>query len=657
MAKRSTTQTGSSRVLSFFKAVSFFCSSRLLQALVIVAVVAWIYGPVRHGSWLWDDDVDITHNEITQSANGLWSIWFKPGTQLDYYPLKASVQWAQWHLWGDDTFGYHVTNIVLHLTASLLVWRLFHKLGLRLAWLGGLLFAIHPAQVESVAWIAELKNTLSMPLFLLSMCFYLDYDGNGSRRDYLLALGFFLLAMLSKTTLVMFPVVILLYAWWKRGRFGWNDLKASAPFFLVSLTLGWVTLRCGIWYTQLHHVVYLKPELDGVLPRLAQISSSLTFYFWKAVWPTHLLPIYSQWKIDPPSLPELLPLPVLVGLLFWFWQHRAGWGRHVLLGFGYFLIMLAPFVSARIVGYMDFTWVMDHFLYVPIEGLIGLAVAGLETGDRRVPPGLRFAGWAVVMVILALLTGQSRGYAKKFFSQQRLWTYTLRHNPDAWPAHNNLGNVFYEKGQLGQALLEYEAVARLKPSYVSARCSIGHIRQILGDLNGALDAYNQAIALAPDNAEAYYSRATVRQAKGDWVGSLADLLMVGTVAPHSMYADYSHLLIWRVRLAQNQLAQAGPELAAALAQGWNAPPDEWVSKVARFLLGQMDEPAFFASAASQLAEEEREQSCEAWYFAGLKRLASGEHAAATADFQKCLATNLKTSTEYLLAQAELKAPG
>ncbi|MCE0497108.1 MAG: tetratricopeptide repeat protein [Methylacidiphilales bacterium] len=485
-----------------------------LQAAVIIIATAVIFWPVLHGDWLWDDAVDIIHNAITKSAYGLWSIWFKPGTQPDYYPLKASVQWAQWHLWGDDTFGYHVTNIVLHLAASLLVWRLFHKLGLRLAWLGGLLYAIHPAQVESVAWIAELKNTLSMPLFLLSMCFYLDYDGSGSRRDYLLALGFFLLAMLSKTTLVMFPVVILLYAWWKRGRFGWNDLKASTPFFLVSLTLGWVTLRCGVWYTQLHHLPYPTPEI-GILSRLALAGSSLTFYFWKAVWPAHLLPIYSQWKIDPPSLPELLPLPVLVGLLFWFWQHRAGWGRHVLLGFGYFLIMLAPFVSTRIVGYMDFTWVMDHFLYVPLVGLIGLAVAGLGALDNRAAPGLRFAGWAVVATILVLLAGESRAYAEKFASPENLWSYCVTHNPESWMARFNLGAVLVLEGRVDEAIVQFQQALEINPNYAKAYSNLGNALEQKGRVDEAIVQFQKALAIIdPNAAEIHYNLGIALVRKG-----------------------------------------------------------------------------------------------------------------------------------------------
>src|SRR5580658_3787575 len=243
--------------------------TQLLQALVIIVAAAIIFWPVLHGDWLWDDNVDITENPITQSAGGLWSIWFEPGTQPDYYPVKASVQWAQWHLWENDTFGYHVTNLVLHMVSALLVWRLFQQLRLKLAWLGGLIFAIHPALVESVAWIAELKNTLSMPFFLLSAILYLEYDQHGRRRDYFLSLGLFLAAMLTKPSMVMLPAVLLLYAWWKRGEISQGDLKACAPFFAVSLLLGVMTLLMAKYQTP-----DLIP-LGGFLSRMALTGLTL----------------------------------------------------------------------------------------------------------------------------------------------------------------------------------------------------------------------------------------------------------------------------------------------------------------------------------------------------------------------------------------------
>ena len=247
---------------------------QLLQVLGIVAVGWWIYVPVLHGGWLWDDDSLVTQNSLVHDPAGLWKIWFTPRRMIDFQPIKFTVAWVQWHLWNNDPFGYHVTNILLHLISALLVWRLFRKLGLRLAWLGGLIFAIHPVAVESVAWIAELKNTLSLPLFLSAMCSWIDYEQGKRRKDYFLSLGFFLAAMLCKTSMAMFPAVILLYAWWKRKRIGWSDLKISTPFFMISLVLGLITISF------LHHSMGTTPiPLGGLLSRLALVGLTVSFCF------------------------------------------------------------------------------------------------------------------------------------------------------------------------------------------------------------------------------------------------------------------------------------------------------------------------------------------------------------------------------------------
>jgi hypothetical protein len=329
----------------------------LLQALVIAATVLWIYWPALHGDWLWDDNIDITNNSITQSPSGLWSIWFEPGSQLDYYPIKQSVQWVQWHLWGMDTLGYHLTNVLLHIVGALLVWRLLSKFGLRLAWLGGLIFAIHPVQVESVAWIAELKNTLSLPPFLLAMCAWIDYEERGKSKDYWLALGLFLAAMLGKLSVVLFPLVVLLYAWWRRGRIGWNDLKASLPFFGVSLLVGLITIGTGIWDHRFGHPDPGAVPVGGLLARLVAVGLSLSFCFSKSFLPVGLLPIYPKWPIDPSSPVQYLPWLVLGGTIYWFWTKRQSWGRHALLGLGFFLINLGPWGRVRDLSRLP-TWLL-----------------------------------------------------------------------------------------------------------------------------------------------------------------------------------------------------------------------------------------------------------------------------------------------------------
>ncbi len=139
----------------------------------IVGLVLFIYWPALHGGWLWDDGYEIADNPLLPDPAGLAKIWRGEGA-VSYYPLKATVQWLLWRVCADDPTGYHLTSILLHALSSLLVWRLLGKLGVRHGWLGGLIFAVHPLAVESVAWIAELKNTLSLPFMLLSLCAYLD---------------------------------------------------------------------------------------------------------------------------------------------------------------------------------------------------------------------------------------------------------------------------------------------------------------------------------------------------------------------------------------------------------------------------------------------------------------------------------------------------
>jgi tetratricopeptide (TPR) repeat protein len=470
----------------------------LLQALTIAAAVLWIYWPALHGGWLWDDDVNITDNAITQSPTGLWSIWFEPGRTIDYYPIKASAQWIQWHLWGMNTLGYHLTNVGLHLIGALLVWRLLSKFHLRLAWVGGLIFAIHPVQVESVAWISELKNTLSLPPFLLAMCAWIDYEERGKAKDYGLALGLFLVAMLCKPAMVMFPGVILLYAWWKRGRIGWNDLQISTPFFVVSLALGLIT----VWIQ--HHTATQQAvvSLGGIFSRLADAGLALSFYFSKCFLPVELMPVYPQWTVDSFSPLQLLPWPVLGGVT-WLWTKRRTWGRHALLGLGFFLLLLAPFLGFHAISYMAFTWVMDHFLYLPIIGLIGLAVAALGRIEERLPASFRFCGIGLVTVVMACLAFESRSYAKMFINSETLWTYELQHNPEAYPAHNNLGKVLLENGQVSKAREQLEEALRIYPDDIEAHNNLGVAFADTGQLTEAMEQDEAALRLKPDYAEAH----------------------------------------------------------------------------------------------------------------------------------------------------------
>jgi tetratricopeptide (TPR) repeat protein len=475
----------------------------ILRAAVIIVLGILIYAPALNGDWLWDDRDLIADNTLIRDSDGLWKIWLQPSVMFDFLPLKISVEWIEWRLFGEDTLGYHLVSLALHLTSVFLLWRLFFKLGLRFAWIGALIFLVHPVQVESVAWIAELKNTLSLPFFLLAMIAWIDFDARGKRGDYALALGMFLLAMLSKPAMVMFPCVILLYAWWRRGRVGTKDLLQSVAFFAISLGVGLATVSWLGKTVGEQHVI-----LGGPLSRLACAGLSLAFYFSKCVLPVDLMTIYPLWKIDPPQPLQFLPWPILAAVLWYLWTQRASWGRHALLGLGFFLINLVPFIGLNAGSYMNYSWVMDHLLYIPIIGLVGLATAAAGQVAAQLTPLPQRIGAIVLAVLLGLMAWASHGYAALYTSLEALWGHNVELNPTAALPHNDLGVAYARKGRLAEATMQFQIAASLDPRYVDARHNLALEFMNAGRAAEALPVLQSVLSMQPDNPESHYNLGT-----------------------------------------------------------------------------------------------------------------------------------------------------
>ena len=461
-----------------------------------------VFWPALWGECLWDDVLYLTGNRLMDDPARLWKAWFAPGSFIEYYPLEQTVQWAQWRFWGRDTLPYHLTNLALHIAGGLLVWRLLARFNLRGARLGGLLFIVHPMNVESVAYISELKNTLSLPPFLLACLAWMNFEERGRRRDYLLALGLFVVAMLCKITMVMFPFVLLLYAWWKRGRIDATDVVRAAPFFIVSLLLGLVTLSAGVHFAGLDPSRLPAPVVGDWGQRILLAGETLAFYFTRFFWPATPLPMYPQWSIDSFAA-AILPWIFAAAALLFLWPRRTGWGRHVLLGLGFFILNLLPLSGLVPAPYMNFTWAMDHFLYLPMIGLIGLVVAGWEQIHFRLPVLFRRVDGALIVVLILLLTAQAQDAAAAWTDRAALWSYTVANNPGAWLAHYNLANELRVQKQPEQAAAEYRAALQINPGFAWAHDNLGLALFDLEDDDGAIAEYREALRLRPTLAEAH----------------------------------------------------------------------------------------------------------------------------------------------------------
>ncbi len=458
---------------------------RCLGALVILLAGWYAFAPALHGDWVWDDEAEIVQNALIKDPAGLGKIW-RGEVLPDYFPLKSTVQWVQWHLWGNATAGYHVTNLGLHLLSALLVWRLLCRLGLRCGWLGGLLFALHPLTVESVAWIAELKNVLSLPPLLLAFDRFMAFTERGRRRDYAWAVGLFAAAMLCKTSVVALPVFLFVYLAWHRGRLERRDFRTVLPFLIIAVVLGAVT----VWFQSTRAIGDLTIPSGGALERVGRAGLALGFYFGKCLVPIGLRPLYPRDILaDSPWLGLLAWLAVALVFLGC-WRRRATWGRHAILGLAWFVLNVGPVLGLINMSYLHFAWVADHFAYVSLVGLIGLVVAGAEMSWRHSRMGRGMvAGGAAVLAVAAV--GQTRQHAALYQGDATLWRHILRQDPGSWIAHNNLATTLIRQRNLSEALHHADIAVRLRPVYPA-----GHFTRAAALINlGRLDEAKAEAAL------------------------------------------------------------------------------------------------------------------------------------------------------------------
>ena len=474
----------------------------LLPALAILIAALIAFFPAFGGDWLWDDNTQVTENGALHTLSGLRNIWFNT-PEVDYLPLKSTFLWIAWHLWGDTPLGYHLSGFACHLVSAFLLWKGLGRLGLRYGWIGGLLFAIHPLTVESVSWISELKNTLSLPLFLLSLDAYIEFDGEKRKRKkgaYVLALLCYLAALLTKASVIMLPPVLLLFVWWKRGRIGGRDIARILPFFALAALFACVTISF-----QNARAIGGDTVLIGGLPsRFACAGLASVFYLWKFLLPLSLFPVYPRWTIDPPTLAQFLPDLALLGLLLWFWTRRKTWGRHALFGLGFFLLTLLPVAGFLQMYYMRYSWVADHFVYLPMIGLAGLAAAGAEALWTRFTSPLQHRCLRDAGAILAvLLLIGSTLHAAVYHDLVAMWSYGLKGNPGFAVAHNDLGVGLVQRGKLEEAFAHFDQAVRLDPNYADAWSNLGYMFLGAGKLKEAMIPLGEALRINPNLANAH----------------------------------------------------------------------------------------------------------------------------------------------------------
>lgn len=261
-------------------------------ALLIAAVVVVAYLPALRGAFIWDDESYVTQNVHLRTWSGLRNIWFDVGATKQYYPAVHTSFWIEYHLWRLDPLGYHVSNVLLHAVGAILLWQVLRRLSVPGAWLAAAVFALHPVQVESVAWVTERKNVMSDVFYFAALLSYIRFSDlrldrvpeGRPRRYYALSVLLFGCALCSKTVTCSLPAVILLLMWWKRKRLRVGEVLPVVPMFALGLALGLLTA-----YLEKYSVGALGEEWGFTFrERCLLAGRALWVYFGKLVYPTEL---------------------------------------------------------------------------------------------------------------------------------------------------------------------------------------------------------------------------------------------------------------------------------------------------------------------------------------------------------------------------------
>ena len=452
-----------------------------LWAGVLALLTLVAFWPAITGIFLWDDDHQITLN---QTGIGLLHIWVPRLETIQYYPLTNTLLWIEDHLWGtaqNSALGFHVVNLILHATGAIILWRALRRLSVPAAWVAAAAWAIHPLQAETVCWISELKNILSGVFVFASLLFFLEFiglrDPDAREPDtggldsgemvwklktpwqaYGISLGFFVLAMFSKTVATSLAPALLIIMWWKQ-RLSRERVLSLLPYFVIGAAL---SLCTALRESDPNGPVEATGEEWnlGFTPRLLIAARGFWFYIGKTLVPINLsfnYPRIVPSAGDPMHWMMLIAALLLIALLY---VTRDKIGRGPLTAILCYFVALFPSLGFFNVFPFRFSFVADHFQYLAGVPLIALLVAIAARAIVKIVGAHRFrepATWQAVLpaILVGVLAITAWMRASVFVAPPTLWSDVLAKNPNSWLAAYN-----FAKEERGEAVDDITNAAR-----------------------------------------------------------------------------------------------------------------------------------------------------------------------------------------------------
>jgi protein O-mannosyl-transferase len=509
----------------------------LVFAVVLAAVTIVAYRPAWHGGFLWDDDDYIINNELLTAPHGWQRIWFSLDSPSQYFPLTYSTFRIEHALWGLNTTGYHWVNLLLHVANALLVWAVLARLGVPGSWLAAAIFALHPVQVESVAWITERKNVLMGFFFLLTLLAWIAFVAERTRRPwifYCLALIFYVLAISAKATACTLPAALFLILWLQKKPITIRRLMQIVPFVILGVGMGLLV----VWWEHYHQgtnraaFTFLSP-----IERILVASRAVWFYLSKIFWPSNLTFIYPRWSISPANLVDYIWLVAGISACLAIYILRRYFGRGLEVAAAYFVATLSPVLGIIMLYTFRYTFVADHYQYLACIGPIALASAGIVSLSHKFAQYRAVIVSAAVLVIVGLGTLTWR-QAASYSNAETLWRTTLARNAECWMAHTNLGLVLFQRGQIDDAIAHYRSALQIQPDWWDAEYNLGTALSAKGQVDEAILHSEKAVAMRPTDPDAQVSLANLLFQKGRVAEAIAHYQKALTVRPDDFLARY-----------------------------------------------------------------------------------------------------------------------
>jgi tetratricopeptide (TPR) repeat protein len=466
-------------------------------ALAIILLISFIaYSPVlQHGLLAWDDDFYIKNNPLVHSIN-LKEIFSQP-VLGNYHPVTMLTLAIEYQLFGLNGTGYHVVNLLLHLLNVLLVFYTVFLLSDKggVALVAALLFGIHPLHVESVAWVAELKDLLYAFFFLLSFIFYLKYLKNPQKRFYVIALLLFLVSMLSKAMAASLPVVLILTDYFKGRKINGKILLEKMPFFLLAIVFGIVAIMAQKASGAADIVDFT------FLQRILFACYGFITYLFKLVFPWHLSAFYPYPVNNGANIPVyfyaylILCIGLVVVVIY-----SLRFTKKIFFSLAFFTATVFLVLQLLPVGN---TIMADRYSYIPSIGIFYLAGEGFI-----LLWGKKLKSTAIILLSVFTVFFSVKTYARcgVWENDLTLWTDVISQYDSIELAYYNRGNYLTRENRFEEAVRDFNKAIELKPDYTEAYNNRGNLFSNANRNEAALHDFNKAIELDPGYADAYNNR-------------------------------------------------------------------------------------------------------------------------------------------------------